>query len=419
MHLGCSEVNITPHVPIHLDGYYQRQEPARGIASPLHARAFVFSQGGLSMGIITADLLMLDREQAWQVRAEAGKLTGIKPANIIISCSHTHSGPAPTSFLGNPPDPKYINWLLKALAGALLQAWDNQEEVRVGFASTQVEGVGANRRNPEEAADQELIVLGFRNKAGALKALLFNFACHPTVLGADNLRITPDYPGAAVAVLKKLFPGTVAGFINGACGDISTRFTRREQTHAEAERLGAILGAAAASLAAGLSFADADLAAQTITLPVAAKQAVEPAQAQAEIARWQGRLAELQRAGAPAGELRQAQTNLEGALFQKELKKVLATLERDVQLCLWRIGGLGLVTIPGELFSGLGRAIKDQSPFMNTIIAGYSNGYINYIPHREAYRQGGYEALLTPLAPGFGENLVSAAVQALWALGKE
>ena len=211
----------------------------------------------------------------------------------------------------------------------------------------------------------------------------------------------------------------MAGFINGACGDISTRFTRRQQSHAEAGRLGTILGAAAASLAAGLSFTDADLAALTITVPVEAKQGVELAQAEAEIARWQGRLEELKRAGATPGELRQAQTGLEGALFQKELEKVLTTLDREVQLSLWRLGDVGLVSIPGELFSSLGRAIKERSPLAKTIIAGYSNGYINYIPHREAYREGGYEALLTPLAPGFGENLVSAVVQALQALGKE
>lgn len=415
MQLGCGEIDITPHFPINLGGYGARKFPAKGVASNLYARGFLFEHEGLRTGLITADLIMLNREQVRKVQAEASRLTGVSPDNIVISCSHTHSGPSTFTLtgLGNPPDPDYINWLLKALAGTLVLAENNLEPVRVGSASTTIQGLSSNRRDPGYPVDRELIVLGFQDNSAKLKALLFNFPCHPTVLGADNLLVSAEYPGAAVAAIKKLYPKTVTAFINGACGDISARFLRRSQTHEEVQRLGIILGGNIAALAASLSFSADHLAAHNLTVPIQHKEVPEPALITAEIQRWQGQLQELKEKGAPAAELRLAQTGLEGAMIQREYAKVRDSLETEAHLSVWKLGPVGLVTMPGELFSSLGQKIKGESPFPATIVAGYSNGYIGYIPDQEAYEQGGYETLSSPLLMGFGEDLAAAAVDGL------
>lgn len=418
MYLGCNETDITPNIPVHLGGYMKREEPARGVAAKLFARSFVFRQNDLQLGLITADLIMLRQDQAESIRVEASKLTGIDPDNIIVACSHTHSGPSTDSRLGNPTDSIYLDWLTKTLAGSLYQAANDLEKVEAGYASAEIDGISANRRDPNEDIDRELTVLGFRTQEGKLKGLLFNFACHPTVLGADNLLVSSEYPGAAAEFLKTVFPETIAGFMNGACGDISTRFTRGEQTHQESKRLGKILGAAVVSLAAKLTFSAVKLAAMTTTLSVDAKEIIDPVEAEKDIEKWKTRLAELKDAGASAAELRLAQTGLEGALLQQEAKGI-ALLPEKVTLQLWRFGNLGLVTMPGELFSGLGETIRKNAPFENMIISGYSNDFLGYIPHREAYEQGGYEALSSPLAPGFGEKLVVAADDGFRELAKD
>jgi len=49
------------------------------------------------------------------------------------------------------------------------------------------------------------------------------------------------------------------------------------------------------------------------------------------------------------------------------------------------------VSLPGEIFVELGLAIKQDSPFPQTIIAELANGAIGYIPSRRAYSQGNYE----------------------------
>jgi len=104
---------------------------------------------------------------------------------------------------------------------------------------------------------------------------------------------------------------------------------------------------------------------------------------------------------------------LEGAMIQREYAKVRDSLETEAHLSVWKLGPVGLVTIPGELFSSLGQKIKGESPSPATIVAGYSNGYIGYIPDQEAYEQGGYETLSSPLLMGFGEDLAAAAVDGL------
>lgn len=415
MEVGCSEIVITPNLPINLGGYSARRQQGRGVASQLFARGFVFAHQAVKAGLITADLLMLNRSQANQVRAAASRLTGIAEENIIVTCSHTHSGPSTFTLPGmdTPPDPDYINWLLKALAGTLLLAAENKEPCRLGHRATAVTGISASRRQRELPVDRELIVVGFQNQAGALKALLFNFSCHPTVLDASNLLVSPDYPGAAVSAFRKIYPATVAAFINGACGDISTRFLRRAQTEEEVERLGTVLGGYVTALASDLQFDAAGLTVDSLTLPVALKPLPSLEAIEREYKLWQKRLEELQSRGADPAQLRLAQTGLEGAMMQKQRAAVIGELEREAEINLWRMGSLGLASIPGELFSALGRQIKDRSPCENTIIAGYSNGYIGYIPDMPAYEQGGYETLASPVERGFGEQLAESAARRL------
>jgi neutral ceramidase len=57
-----------------------------------------------------------------------------------------------------------------------------------------------------------------------------------------------------------------------------------------------------------------------------------------------------------------------------------------------RIGeDAALVGVPGELFSEIGLELKRRSPLPNTMICGYSNGTLGYIPSRKAVQEGGYE----------------------------
>jgi hypothetical protein len=74
---------------------------------------------------------------------------------------------------------------------------------------------------------------------------------------------------------------------------------------------------------------------------------------------------------------------------------------------------LAWVSLPGEIFVELGLAIKQDSPFKQTIIVELANGSIGYIPTRRAYRQGNYEVVSARCDEGSGELLVDAAIRML------
>src|SRR5207302_8999970 len=74
---------------------------------------------------------------------------------------------------------------------------------------------------------------------------------------------------------------------------------------------------------------------------------------------------------------------------------------------------LAWVSLPGEIFVELGRAVKKGSPYPHTLIAELANGSIGYIPDRSAYPQGNYEVVSARCAAGSGELLVETALRLL------
>ncbi len=446
MRLGTHVTTITPQVPIDMGGYGARLAPATGVHDPLTARALVLEDGPVKVGLVVADLLMFSRLQAEAIRQRASALTGIPPGHLVVAATHTHSGPAVSS---SPPfsqkaDPVYGNWVVEAAAGALYQAAERLEEVWAGWAMSEVEGVGGSRRAsaptaPEVASPttmlgktvspdrQPLGVLSLARPDGALRAVLVNFQCHPTVLGADNLLISADLAGAARDALKGLLgPDVFVAFVNGACGDVSPRFTRRAQTFGELRRLGGLLGAAAATAALRAECRElppGSLRVGTVEAGLPIRDLPSAEEAQEQLARMKEEWERAQATpGLPAGALRLARTALEGAQVQALLALYQGEVETRAELVGWRLNGpgegshFGLVTIPGELFASLGDAIRGGGGLGCTFVAGYSGGEVGYIPDRQAYAEGGYEVLSSPFAPEAGETLASAAANLLRSL---
>jgi hypothetical protein len=72
-----------------------------------------------------------------------------------------------------------------------------------------------------------------------------------------------------------------------------------------------------------------------------------------------------------------------------------------------------IVTLPGNIFSELGLAIKKGSPFPQTIVVQSANENPSYVPTSKAFTEGGYQVVNSYLECGAGEMLVEAAVRML------
>jgi hypothetical protein len=67
------------------------------------------------------------------------------------------------------------------------------------------------------------------------------------------------------------------------------------------------------------------------------------------------------------------------------------TVEAEIQVMV--CGPLALVTLPGEPMTELNLAIREKSPFPQTLVLGYSNGGgVHYVGMPGEKARGGYEA---------------------------
>jgi hypothetical protein len=296
-----------------------------------------------------------------------------------------------------------------ALASATLgQALQGMEPVTLGHSVGIVEGAWTDRNNPESTTDTRVRSLQVRRLDGSLQALLMLVPCHPTVLGAASLDVSADLHGGARRAVAARLRGADGEAnvltVNGAAGDISTRFARQGSSASEVDRLG-LLVASSVLESIGESTAVEPRIKTRSEFEGLPGRTVSRTTAQRDLAQAQQALKRLTgNPRASEAERRQAFTRVQGA----ELRVAMRNLKQTtLRLQGWALGSeLVLISIPGELFSSLGRAIEAASPGTATWIVGYANGYVGYLPDQAAFEANTYEALASPFAPGVGKVVV-------------
>jgi neutral ceramidase len=386
---GAAQVDITPPPGIPLTGFLSRLGPSTGIHDCLFARALTLETGGQQVMLITCDLLALDAPFVAAARAAIRDATGVPENNIMIACSHTHSGPA-TIFLRDcgEVDRPYLDSLRLRLVNAAQDAVSNLHEAKVGAGRGQVDKGVLNRRQPGTPTDPDLDVISFQGEAGKYLAILVNYACHPVCLEATNHLISADYPGYLTRTLQEQTHAVVL-FTNGAAGDINPE---RMGSFAFAEDLGGALATETLRVLDILEYQDTAVllvTGETLDLPLQLPPTSD--EIEQKVFEYQQRLVEAEAAGnVLKGKLHKAMLGWAEATLAGVLRgNVPAYVPAELQvICL---GEVMLVGIPGEIFSELGKEIKSSTSMRQVTVLGYTNNDIGYIPARQAYAQGGYE----------------------------
>ena len=280
----------------------------------------------------------------------------------------------------------------------------NLQPAQLTFGQT-LAGLAVNRRrvgNPEypNVTDPDLPVLIVRREDGAIRAIVFGYACHNTTL--DDLLVSGDWAGYAQSAVEAQFSGAVALFVQN-CGADANPLPRHSEELAIAH--GRVIAAAVAEVVQGKPRKiDGAIAAafREIELPL------ETAPPRAE---WVKRAA-----GGSDMERRHAQL-------------MLLELDRDGRLPsshrwqaqAWKIGpDFTLLALGGEVVADYALRFKRQYGFQNLWVAGYSNDVFAYIPSRRVWQEGGYEGGGSMVAYGLParfqgsvEDLVAGAVDGL------
>lgn len=406
MNLAFQKIDITPSLPVRLSGF-GKVRLAEKVHDNVYARVFLFQEDAQEILWVQFDLCAVDQFLLNLIQQK----TKIPEEQILLSATHTHSGPGGTlsthegMLKGMDPvfchfSADYCELIAEKISQSVQQLRTETKPTSLKIAQGKIHGLGTDRHDPALEADEDVLVLEWT--AGMHKALIVRMACHPTVLNADNLEITADFPGAIEPHFKDY---DLVAYVNGSCGDMSTRFTRKGQGFEECQRFGKLCADTIQNLLDHhlRSCNHVSLTLRKKTFTVKARKSDTLSEAQAKLNKFMNDYEKAKRNGASEQELRLAMSFVEGA--QNNLMASNALQGKtivEVPVSALSLPDLTLIFTPVELFSKLSNPLKQ----LGLEFIGYTNGYHLYMPDRDAYDKQFYEASSSPYAQGSGEDLM-------------
>jgi neutral ceramidase len=417
---GAATSNITPMLSVPMDGTIMQIGPAVHVHDELFARCLVLDDDTTKLAFAVVDNTMISDEIHNMAKQLIERHTGIPPANVLISATHSHSTPrAMTGLRPNSTEHKdYLDYLPIRISDGVRRAVNNLAPAKIGWGSSDDPRHVFNRRwflkddvtltnpfgdtterismnpardkiqKPAGPVDPEVFVLAVQHADGRPLALLANYGLH-YVGGIQHGTISADYFGAFADIIKQRLgaegqdPPFVGIMSNGTSGDVNANnLAAPPETFPPYERMKLVadhiaqtveriyneldwhayvsLASASVTLALGVRKPDADRLKWANANPVAPDQ---------------------------HGRLTRGQIYAREALALHQYPDTVS-----VPLQAFRIGDLAIGAIPNEVFAETGLAIKAQSPFSdNTFVIELANGFHGYLPSSEQHAGGGYE----------------------------
>ena len=425
---GVATTSITPDELFWMAGYGGRTSPAERKRTDLFAKALALEDAKGNLGvIITLDLVGIDRELAGRITERLNSSYGLKREQIAICISHTHSGPVVGRNLGplhyyslNPDQQKKIDAYAEVLLAKVISttgyAIAALTPARVQSGSGKCTFAVNRRENTPETdvpamrekgtlkgpIDHDVPVLSVRDGDGAIKAILFGYACHATVLSGSEWNA--DYPGYAQTELEKNYPGAVALFWAG-CGGDQNPLPRREITIAEkygvelAARVGDVLKAHMPELTPELETYYREIEAPLAPVPT---------------------LGQLRQNATSPNRFEVARAKF--LIREMEQKSTLANTY-PYPVAMWNLGkSIDFVFLGGEVVVDYSLRLKKERHGTSTWVAAYSNDVMAYMPSLRVLKEGGYEGDTSGIYYGmpslWADSIEEDIVKAVHSLGK-
>jgi hypothetical protein len=410
MQAGAAKVSIDPpSFPVFVNGGF-RARTVEKIVDPLFARCLVLDDGTTQIAIGTVDNCVVPRELFDRAKAIAARSIGIPEENIFFSATHTHSAPSVAACLGTPCQNDYAEWLPERIAKAIESAQERLQPARVGWAKDEdPENVFCRRflmkpgtaktcrftgstndraqmnpghQNPNAIErtgprDTEVSILSVQTASGKPLALLGNYSTHY----AGSPALSSDYFGVFCEKIGRFLDADddfVGLMTNGTSGDANcidfTSPRRKFNYHSVGEDVARAAMRAQEKIAKHREVS-LEAVQSLLTLKVRVPEAEEVEEAKAYL-----------RENVPEG--------LPKTMEQVYANETVVLSEmpptRELKIQSLRIGELGIVGLPNEVYGSTGLAIKAHSPLPSTFSISMANGWFGYIPPADQFPLGGY-----------------------------
>ncbi|MDD4018110.1 MAG: hypothetical protein PHV28_09195 [Kiritimatiellae bacterium] len=423
---GASKGNITPELGGKIVGGF-KPFPATHVHDDLWVRALVLDDGKTRVAFAVCDLIGISQDVSDMARRLVQEETGLSAGNMLVSAVHTHSATSARGnrelFAVNPEMDAYQIFVARRIADAVRCAINNLAPARIGWGTASEPRHVFNRRwfmkpgtvpmtplggtndvvqfnpgylnpnlvKPAGPTDPEICFFAVQTPEGKPVALFANYSLHYVggVRGAD---ISADYYGMFNDRIQQLLGADrqdtpfISILSNGTSGDINNiDFSKSPQKLPPYAKMRIV----ADDVAEKVHAAYRELAWRDhVTLGAAfgeiELQLRRPTPEQLEYAK--AFLAEQTESSKPKP------MQMVYAKRIMEHNRVPATWKFPLQA--FRIGDVGIASIPFEVFSEIGLEFKRRAPFKPSFTVELANGCYGYLPPPRQHALGGYETWL-------------------------
>ena len=436
---GFSRVDITPMLGIGMAGYYVPRQ-ADGVLDELQINALALSCGDAKVVLMSIDHCGIVKDVLNPMIDHICTATGLPREAIYIHSTHTHTGP----FLNpNPTDPleiEYAQLVTRKFADAAQLALADLKPAKMGYGIGEAPNIAFVRRfrmkdgsvrtnpgvdnpdilHPIGDVDERVNVLRFDRESDNL--VLVNFGNHPDTVG--GCKISADWPGFVRSTVETVLDNTKCIFFTGPQGDVNhvnvhprggylndmfMDFDDVARGYKHARYLGRVVTGGVLQVYDKVKYVDVDsirFAQKFIEVPANLPDPAEMPEAH--------RINDLHNAG------RDSELPYSGMMLTTVVARVarMVRLEHGpdsfrMPLSAIAIGPVAMFGVPGEPFTGVGRALKEAEGWELVLPSCNTNAKEGYFPMMECYEEGGYEAGSSNFKAGVAELLINEGIKLL------
>ena len=448
LQVGYGKANITPNYSVPLAGYGNTsQRMSQGFLDYIYATCIAITdENDSTVLLITMDLIGAQTFMVEAMKTAVTKATGVPADRIMIQGTHTHSGP--DVYNSDASITKYRQEYVEKLAQAAADAMADRSPATMQTGTGKTEGLSFVRHYTTSAGDKiygdnltlpagatitghvaepdnEIQLILFKREAEDKKDILaVNWQCHPklnssgeTTEGKQNRpMISADYVGAARDYVESK-EDVLFAFYLGAAGNLNANSKIvSENVSTACKEYGALLGD--------------DILEGMKTLKDVEGTTVKTTQQMygVEIDHSEDHLAS---AAQKVSAVWNSTNNYSQAMEEAKDTEIGSPYHansiitrsqntegtRKIEINAIRVGPIGFITAPYEMFDTNGMYIKDNSPFETTFVMTVCNGGNNYIAAKYAFDGGGsYEVHNRTFPVGTAEALADTYVDMLKSL---
>jgi len=396
--IGYVSHTLPVSLPCHLEGYQDR------IAVKQHDDLSIktlYIKSHEEIIIHVVDAIIIEKRLADECKELLSQKYGFSKDAIFIVAIHTHSAPKISHIL-NPeiePDVKFIQNIKDIILDNSEYVIKNCQDAKVSLGTTAIDGLYSNRNGLHLPYYQQALILHFEDFQGRSIVDVVNMACHPTILNGSNLEVSTDYVGVLRATYQQE-TGRELLFINGECGDVSTRLTRQGTGFEEVQRVGQGIAKQLSQVQFHQLF---QLHHQTIKKYVINID-YEP-QKDEFLCNMQEKLKNAEKIFSKKDQ-RYFMKNIFLEKVQEKLQK--DKIIKQAEASIIEFDELRIITIPGEIVYHLAHQLRniDEKP---TIIMAYTNGFLGYAVDKEEYGLY-FETFMSEYPLGYADALINEMI---------